>query len=746
MKKFVFEEFCNPANEFYPVYGWTWNEVLTREGIKEQIDEMHSKNILGVYVIPHSKDFRPNSMVTNLKPEYLSDEYFALLSYAVDYANEKGIKFWIYDESGWPSGNANFNVTKDDSSLSLVVVDDSGKPAAMPNFSDLTNIKATEKFISLTHKAHKEKMGESFKKLAPFIFTDEPSIRAWPYTETIKKMYKERTGEELSCKKIFAHNDPKFNIVYHDVCAQAFADSYFKPIKKWCNDNGMLHTGHLDREDEILAYHYGGYHQPMRLLRLLDAPGIDTIWGQIDTDVSAGFFPRLASSAAEQSGSGLSMTESMSVYGTSTYERFRYVLGYQMVRGINLINPLLLMYDNSGYYVLRQRPSYNQPQPGIEKLAEFNKYIASLTYLVQCGKPDINGALYLPMCDFWADDINTLEAEKIYAEMGNQIERNHGQFDIVDDDVILDCDTESLKQGRIVMGRACYTKLYIPAEKYMPENVKERIELFVIGGGEVYREDNVCFFPVIDISGDNNNLRVHKRICENCEIYLVFNEANEKVTASIRLPQDAFELKTTGEKYSIASKYTFECGEMKIFVTGNKENLLPELQFCNEFAQINKFEMKPLSRFEISKEKAVYEHISAETINVKCGDWADYLGSEFSGECEYKATFEMNNTDEDIVLSLGEVKYSCEAFINGKSIGAALMPPYNFVIKKNLLKDKNKLVVNVANTAANAFVNFESPQEWESKHIGPYHEKAFEQEKKIVGGGLIGPVKLYKKG
>ena len=55
-------------------------------------------------------------------------------------------------------------------------------------------------------------------------------------------------------------------------------------------------------------------------------------------------------------------------------------------------------------------------------------------------------------------------------------------------------------------------------------------------------------------------------------------------------------------------------------------------------------------------------------------------------------------------------------------------------------------MVNVTNTAANAFVNFESPQEWESKHIGPYHEKAFEQEKKIVGGGLIGPVKMYKKG
>ena len=40
MKTFNFDDFCNPANEFYPVYGWTWNEVITREGIEKQIDEM----------------------------------------------------------------------------------------------------------------------------------------------------------------------------------------------------------------------------------------------------------------------------------------------------------------------------------------------------------------------------------------------------------------------------------------------------------------------------------------------------------------------------------------------------------------------------------------------------------------------------------------------------------------------------------------------------------------------------------
>lgn len=749
MRNFNYDEFCNPANEFYPVYGWTWNDVITREGIKEQIDEMHSKNILGVYVIPHSKKFRPNEMVTNLQPEYLTDEYFELLSYAVDYADEKGIKFWIYDESGWPSGNANFQVTADDPSLCLRVSDpvlsNDGSPSVVPDFSDLTNIKATEKFISLTHKAHKEKMGESFKKLAPFVFTDEPSIRTTPYTKTIREMFKERTGEELSCEKIVAHNDPEFNIIYHDICADAFAENYFKPIKKWCNENGMLHTGHLDREHETLSYHYGGYHQPMRLLRLLDAPGVDTIWGQIDQGVNGGFFPRLASSAAEQNGSGISMTESMSVYGTSTYERFRYVVGYQMVRGINIINPLLLMYDNSGYYILRQRPSYNQPQPCIEKLAEFNKYIASLTYLMQCGKPDINCALYLPMCDFWADDENTCGAAKAYEDMGAQIERSHGQFDIVDDDLILDCDTEALKQGRIEMGRACYTKLYIPAEKYMPENVKARLELFVCGGGEIYRENNVCYFPVLDISGDDNNLRVHKRICGNCEIYLVFNEASEKVTANIHFSEDAFELKTTGEKYLVAPEYTFECGEIKIFVTGKEDGLSLEPQPANELTQIKEFEMKPLRRFKITKEEAVYEPVLEEKTIVNCGDWASDLGADFSGECEYKSTFDLNDIHADIILSLGEVKYSCDVFVNGKSVGTALMPPYSFVVDKGLLKDKNELVIKVSNTAANAFVNFELPEEWEQKHIGPYHEKALNQEKNYVYGGLIGPVRLFER-
>ena len=39
-----------------------------------------------------------------------------------------------------------------------------------------------------------------------------------------------------------------------------------------------------------------------------------------------------------------------------------------------------------------------------------------------------------------------------------------------------------------------------------------------------------------------------------------------------------------------------------------------------------------------------------------------------------------------------------------------------------------------------------TPEEWEQKQIGPYHEKATLCEKKFVCGGLIGPVVLFEKG
>ena len=743
--KFMIDSFRNPDSGYFPVYAWVWNEILDKDEIYRQIDEMYDRNILGVYIIPMPPEFRPNTMVTNMQPPYLSDGYFDMVKAAVDYATSKGMKFWIYDEAGWPSGCANFEVVKSNADFALVNIED-GEAKRLYNLPDLTNPDVTKKFIELTHEAYKEKLGESFKKLAPFVFTDEPFIRNMPFTETLKKEFLKRTGEELDFDKIKNRDDVEFNLRYHDVCSAVFAENYFEPIKKWCNDNGMMSTGHLNGEHDTLGFAYYGHHYAMRLLRLMDVPGIDVIWGQIVPDKECLFFPRLASSAAMQTGCGLALSESLSVYGSMSFEQIRYCVGYQFVRGINIINPMLLMYDDTGYYSIRQRPAFSVNLPGAEYVKEFNTYLASLQYIMQNGTPDTNAALYMPVRDFWANDSDTEAAAKAYDELGMQIERNHGQFDIADDDLILGCDDEALRNGSIKMGKAEYTVLYIPAFKYMPEEVRARIEIFKSGGGIVYYNDNAKFAPVMDISGDDGNLRVHKRKYKDCDIYLVFNESGKAVDANINMPPDSCEINVFEKKlYELCESYTFESGEIKVFASGSFDEKIEKPLFMgNTVCEISQFEMKPTKQFTVDAESMKYRDTDGKAVMTECGCWNDVMGDEFSGECEYRAQFSLEDTSEDIILDLGKVNYSCKVSLNGSDLGMCAMPPYRYTADKSILKNVNELVIKVSNTAANAFVAFDIPDEWEPKHVGPYHKICIPQEKNLIKSGLIGPVSIYK--
>lgn len=737
------KDFFAPENKYYPVYSWMWNEALDKDEIKRQIDEMYERNIRGVYVIPLPKEFRPDSMTTNLQPEYLSDGYFEMLSFAADYANEKGMTFWLYDEGGWPSGSANGLVTKGDGKLKLKLIDKNRvKKSSKP---DLTNIETTEKFISLTHEKHKEKMGRSFDKVGPVVFTDEPSIGALPFTKSIRKEYKKRTGKRLSLIKLKKQKDAEFNILYHDICADVFAESYFAPIKKWCNENGLLSGGHLDKDNEPYGFRKS-FHHHLRVLRYMDVPGVDVIWGQIMPEKDSGFFPRLASSASEQSGSGLSLTESLSVYGTMTYEQMRYILGYQLVRGINVLNFMLLMYDENGYYSIRQRPAFSKALPCSEFLPEFNRYMASLQYLMQNGKPDTDCALYLPMRSLWADDEDTDTALKNYENMGREIERNHSQFDIVDDDFLLNCDNENLENGRLSMGRAEYKVLYIPADKYMPDEVKKRLEKFKNGGGKIYCKDNAEFFKTLEITGDCGQLRIHKRKYNNGDVYLIFNESAEKVNAEISFTEETIELDALNSKtYQVSNSYCFESGEIKAFITLKNDISAPKVfTKGKEICALTEFEIKRIKQFTLSRNGMNYSGISDAEVPTEYGDWSLLYGKDFSGKCQYKTRFYSAGEPKDIVLSLGKVCYSCEVILNGVKIADLFMPPYETVVDKKLLKKENELIIAVSNTASNALTCFELPADWEKKHIGPYHERALEFEKKLLESGLFGPVKIYE--
>ena len=82
-EKFDINIFATPDASYSPVYVWVWNDICSCHIIDQQLAEMQNLGIRAFYILPEPKGFRPDSMPTNLEPDYLTDEFFELCAYAV---------------------------------------------------------------------------------------------------------------------------------------------------------------------------------------------------------------------------------------------------------------------------------------------------------------------------------------------------------------------------------------------------------------------------------------------------------------------------------------------------------------------------------------------------------------------------------------------------------------------------------------------------------------------------------------
>lgn len=96
----------------------------------------------------------------------------------------------------------------------------------------------------------------------------------------------------------------------------------------------------------------------------------------------------------------------------------------------------------------------------------------------------------------------------------------------------------------------------------------------------------------------------------------------------------------------------------------------------------------------------------------------------FSGTIRYEGTFAVD-AEKRLQLELGEVGETAEVFVNGKSAGVKIAPPYTFDLSHLARKGENALTIDVTNTLVYRM------------HDGfsAYHA--------IAASGLIGPVRLF---
>lgn len=748
--KFDINNFISPDVSNAPVYIWVWNDICNREIIDEQLEEMQKLGIRSFYILPEPKEFRPDSMPTNLSPEYLAEEYFDLCAYAIDKGTALGMNCWIYDEGGWPSGGACGKVVED-------------HPEFMSggNYPDLLNKDSTEYFIKITH----EKYASATRNFNA-VFTDEPKAPLNPFNNDLADKYEQAYGESILPYRslIEGKEKPTEETVqilrrWYDLCSRTFCENYLLPCKKWANENGFAFTGHLDKDHSPHGcMNGGGNFNLMRALRCFDIPGIDVIWRQIypenavtnknDMNAYNGFYPRYASSAAVHNGTKLAMSEVFGVAGPGlTYDMMRYTVGYQAVRGINIFNPFNFPLGRKGQLLAQELPVFTESQPYYRHLAQFNRYTERLSYISSLGERICETALYYPVSDFQG----RLNAETVAAEydaLGRRLEDMTVDFDIVDDDVIQTAEISD--SGCMHIGRAKYKHIVIPENAFIPTATKNALDKFIEYGGKVSNDISDCK-SVIKVNG--KGLRAMHRKAENAEIFILFNESEENCNYCVHLPSSKGYLldlmngllqglKTendiinltlvTGETAVVLlTDESYDSENIKEFKTGN--DISDSFIFCKDV--------------ELICGENGFENInhSDKAVTVNLGDWSCLVGGAYSGSCVYETTFTVSdkNVGKEGVISLGEVRFTASVYLNDQYLGTTLMSPYNLKIPKNLLAKENKLKIVVTNTSANWYVYTDYFDKWSINELSPYFETELDYAKDSVSGGLYGPVVLY---
>ena len=109
------------------------------------------------------------------------------------------------------------------------------------------------------------------------------------------------------------------------------------------------------------------------------------------------------------------------------------------------------------------------------------------------------------------------------------------------------------------------------------------------------------------------------------------------------------------------------------------------------------------------------------------GFWQDYALPSYSGIGVYKQEIKLTEKEsqQKVVLDLGEVYVAAEVFINGNSAGKRVAEPYKFDLSDLVHPGENEIEIREANTLAH---HYSIPGT--AMHLGP------------VKSGLLGPVQL----
>ncbi len=548
----VWSQFEQPDAFHWPGYMWLWLDQMSRDGIFSQLETFARIGARSVWILPEDKAWRAYRQPTELEPAFMTEPFKVLFRETLAEAERLGLRVWLNDEPGFPSGGNVGRIVKASPELiqkrlsrqlqalkggeTYVVPPDCLAAFAgqrrlypgdsltadsditvelfyaqavcsdnTPNYTDLLHPETARQFVAQCHEAWKEVAGDHFGHLVPIMFFDEPKVSNPPWTDGLAEAFLAEKGYDILTQlpQLFSGDERscQVRIDFFDWWTRRLAESFFAPIQAWCGQNQLLSTGHFGGDDYTLGNSHHGYGHILRLLRKTDIPCVDAIWHQIwpgerqecdaNTKAPNHHFPKYASSVAHQTDRTFAGTESFAVYGSGlTHDHMLWITHYQFVRGINLMAMSNALSSTRDYFAGRIRPTFVplEANPLNAYLDLYHAYTARLSYLLSRGRPDVTVALYFPIRDIWAGGETAASAAAAHDRLAEALLERQVDFDLVDDDILAD-PACLVHDGCLQAGPMHYKTVCLAPARHLSPEARVRLAQLTASGGRVIWTD-----------------------------------------------------------------------------------------------------------------------------------------------------------------------------------------------------------------------------------------------------------------
>jgi len=608
------------------------------------------------------------------------------------------------------------------------------------NYINMMDQASCKVLLDAVYEPHYARYKDEFGETIAGFFSDEPELGNGhlyeneiicgncvdlPWSAELEERIETAFGDDFAAKLILlweqeadSEDKAKVRYTYMDAVTRLVEADFSRQIGDWCRERNVQYIGHVIEDNNQHARTGSSLGHYYRGLSGQDMAGIDNIGGQVlpqqedvdNLDVMFGrrhgeFFHymlgKLGSSAAaiEPLKKGRSMCEIFGAYGWSCGVRMeKYLIDHFLVRGINHYVPHAFSPKEfpdpdcpPHFYAHGHNPQYRH-------FGALMAYTNRVCELISGGRHIAPVAILYHAEGEWT-------GEAMYSHRpARPLADAQIEYDYIHQDVFAqrgDFNTE-IKPGVLKVNTQEYKVVLIPAMQYITKALAEAIAEMKSAGITVLFVEKIPV-GICDISimpADNRVCYFHYEHEDSAAIYMIVNEGTESYRGTVAFKEertcylyDAWDntihpAPYQNERLSVVVEPLKSL--LVIFDRELPERLSPDLPSEGEKISFT-------SPWQRSICKSIEYPEFSETKEIA---WPDNLAGEepeFSGFVRYESTF--NATKEDAaILTVSDAHEGMEVFVNGKSQGIQIAPPFVYDISSDVKTGENTVVIEVATT------------------------------------------------